>query len=452
MTATMSARFQGGTGSSGRPAYQDRRPPVPFRVANRLLDLLWTSRLASPPELSAEALEQKAAEQAGLEDFGDPWFREPLRVLLESLVEEAELNPIGRVVARIHCRKLLRERLWAASWFSEHPEIRERLLAPPVVVVGPMRSGTTRLHRLLAADARFAHLKLFETICPVPRPPALNGHGPHPREAVMNGHDPRPRNAARILGLLHRANPATAIVHPTGPREPEEELGLLVASAWGMKHEAQWRVPSYARWCEAADAAPAYAHMADLLRLTGWLRDEDPAKPWLLKTPQHMLDLKALLSVFPEARIIFIHRDPAAVVGSSCSMVWNQMKVQSDRADPRWIGGEWMRKTRLKVGRMRAARAQLPAGRMIDVHYDEMDRDWRAVMARIYRFLDLDMAPAEPAMAAYIAGTEAKGGFRAHRYDLASFGLEAGDVRERFADYVADFDVPVGNGQANGGR
>src|SRR3546814_16555231 len=55
------------------------------------------------------------------------------------------------------------------------------------------------------------------------------------------------------------------------------------------------RVPAYARWCEEQDATPAYAHMADLLRLTGWLRGEDPAKPWLLKTPQHMLDLPALL-------------------------------------------------------------------------------------------------------------------------------------------------------------
>src|SRR3546814_7702400 len=92
--------------------------------------------------------------------------------------------------------------------------------------------------------------------------------------------------------------------------------------------------------------------MADLLRLTGWLRGEDPAKPWLLKTPQHMLDLPALLRVFPDARIIFTHRDPAAVVGSSCSLAWNQMCLQSDYVDPRWIGREWLRKTELKISRI----------------------------------------------------------------------------------------------------
>lgn len=405
--------------------------PAPLRLANHLLDAVWNSRLSAPPEMDGEAMETRAEQQTGLADFGDPWFRRPLRRLLQSLAEEAQLNPVGRIVARAYVLKLLKERLWAQQWFGENAEIRRRPLAPPVVVVGPMRSGTTRLHRLLAADSRFAHLRMFETMCPVPRP------------APGGGRDRRPWLAAMSLGLLHRVNPATAVVHPTGPMAPEEELGLLVASAWGMKHEAQWRVPAYARWCEADDATPAYAHMADLLRLTGWMRQEDPGKPWLLKTPQHMLDLPALLRVFPDARIIFTHRDPAAVVGSSCSLAWNQMSLQSDHVDPRWIGREWLRKTRLKIDRMTAARAGLPAGRMIDVHFDEMDRDWHGVMRRIYRFLDLDMAPAEPAMDAYMARAERDRRYRSHSYRLGSFGLEAEDVRESFRDYLRDFAIPV---------
>ena len=128
-----------------------------------------------------------------------------------------------------------------------------------------------------------------------------------------------------------------------------------------------------------------------------WLRGDDPATPWLMKTPQHMVDLPALLEVFPDARILFIHRDPAAVVGSSCSMVWNQMSVQSESADPHWIGREWLRKTRLKIDRMRTARSDLPAGRRLDVQYEAMERDWRGEMGRvaiaqIAHRLDPDMA------------------------------------------------------------
>ena len=78
--------------------------------------------------------------------------------------------------------------------------------------------------------------------------------------------------------------------------------------------------------------------MADLLRLIGWARRDDDRRPWVLKTPQHMLDLPALLRVFPDARIIFTHRDPQAVVGSSCSLVRNQMVIHSDNVDAREIG------------------------------------------------------------------------------------------------------------------
>lgn len=400
-----------------------RRNPAPLRIAKACLPVLWRSRLVPEPELEEARLLDAACEQTGLDEFGDPWFRRPFAQLVEAVRSEANLNPVGQTVARIHLLKLLKERLRAEQWFADHPAIRQRRLAPPVVIVGPMRSGSTRLHRLLSADRRFAHLRMFETMCPVP--PAAGER------------DRRPAFAARSLRLLHGANPATAVVHPTGPFEPEEELGLLVVSAWGMKHEVQWRVPSYARWCEGEDAVPAYRYMADLLRLTGWLRGEPEDLPWVLKTPQHMLDLDALLAVFPHAKLIFLHRDPVAVVGSSCSMVWNQMIVQSDTVDRRWIGREWLRKTRLMLRRMREARTRVCRGQAIDIDYEDMNRDWRREMRRVYAFLGLDMGPAEAAMAAYVTRSEHDGAYRGHRYDLAWFGLAADRVREELGNGAA---------------
>jgi hypothetical protein len=391
-------------------------------MANAALPLLWRSRILDAPDLDVDRLVQRACAETGLEDFGDPWFFRPLRRLAAAIDEEADLNPVGRSVARIHLLKLLKERLRAEQWFNAFPEIRARRLGPPLVIVGPMRSGTTRLHRLLAADLRFAHLRMFETMCPVP---------PMPNHGEMAGEDGRARFAARSLRLLHAANPATAVVHPTGPYEPEEELGLLVVSAWGMKHEVQWHVPSYARWCERENPLPAYCMMADLLRLIAWHRGDPEGRPWVLKSPQYMLDLPALLAVFPDARLIFLHRDPAAIVGSSCSMVWNQMLVQSESADRRWIGREWLRKTGLMLDRVQAARSVVSHSRAIDVHFEHMNRDWRSELGRIYDFLGLDIAPAEPAMAAWLARCERHGAYRTHCYDLGWFGLDARTVREQ---------------------
>lgn len=399
-------------------------------TANRALSALWKKGWLPHPEIDDEALIEAAKTKYGLDDFGDGWFRKPLRQMVRALHGEARLNQLGQFVANGQIAKLLRDRLWTQYWFDRHPEILQRPLPGPVIVVGPMRSGTTRLHRLLAADARFAHMRFFEAVSPAPHPEFSRGDA-----------DPRSVTARRILTAVHRANPHTVAIHPTGPMEPEEELGLLVASAWGMKHEAQWMIPSYGRWSEAQDAAPAYEHMAKLLRLTGWARGETATRPWVLKTPQHMLDLPALLRTFPDARLVFIHRDPVRVVGSACSLVWNQMIIHSDHVDGRWVGQEWLRKTELQIDRMHAARTNICPTRMIDVRYSEMDRDWERVMARIYGFLDMDIAPALPAMRDYIRSADRQGRARPHRYSLSAFGLDDRDVRERFSSYIDAYDL-----------
>jgi hypothetical protein len=417
------------------------RPPrrTPFiDIVDRGIRLGRKIGAVSCPCLDKDALLERTAARAGLSDYGDPWFETPMAVLLESVRCEARLNAAGDFSADKQFEKVLTDRLWAQMWFRRHPEILARPIPRPVVIVGPMRSGTTRLHRLLAADRRFSHMRSFETISPVPRPDF---------EEVLAGRreDFRPVLAGRIMQVARLANPRTLSIHPTGPCEPEEELGLLVASMWGMKHEAQWTVPTYGRWCEAHDATPAYRYLADLLRLVGWSQQESSLRPWILKTPQHMLDLPALLRVFPDARLIFTHRDPRQVIGSAASLAWNQTIIYSDQADARAIGREWLRKTELMVARMQAARQAIPPERMIDVQYEDMERDWRGTMARIYRFLDLDMAPAVPGMQCYLDRSR-RLKRRPHRYSLDEFGLAEGEVIERLGAYIRRFAVPMEGG------
>ena len=417
---------------------QPIQPPRRTRfidVADRVIRGGRRLGVVGPAQLDKHFLMDQAAAVTGLDDFGDRWFERPFDALLDSVKHEARLNAAGDFSAMKQFHHVLRDRLYAQMWFKRHPEILARPLKNPVVIVGPMRSGTTRLHRLLASDQRFAHLRSFETISPVPRPEF---------EDVLAGEkeDFRPKLAARIMKVARLANPRTLSIHPTGPYEPEEELGLLVASMWSMKHDAQWHVPSYAQWCEGENPVEAYRHMANLLRLIGWSQQESSLRPWILKTPQHMLDLPALLEVFPDARLIFTHRDPKQVVGSAASLAWNQTIIYSDHNDPAQTGRQWLGKTATMIERMRAARDAIPRDRMIDVQYDDMETDWRGTMERVYRFLELDMAPAVDGMQRFL-DRSARLKRRPHRYSLAEFGLRADEVDERFADYTATYGIPV---------
>ncbi len=387
---------------------------------------------ADTPVLEKDTLLNRACAHTGLDDFGpDNWFEQPLEVLLESVRSEARLNPSGEWTARAQIEKMLHDRLRAEQWFARHPEILSRPLPHPVIVVGPMRSGTTRMHRLLAADHRFTHMRSFETISPVPRP-----------EFVHGGPDFRVTLAGRITRVARLANPRTLTIHPTGPLEPEEELGLLVHSFWSTKHDAQWWVPSYGRWCEGQDPTPAYRQMARLLQLIGWSQQASSLRPWVLKTPQHMLDLPVLLKVFPDARLIFTHRDPLAVVGSAASLAWNQTVIYSDHADANRVGREWLRTTRLQIERAHEARREIAPERQIDIHYEEMERDWRGTMARVYRFLGLELEPALPAMAAYQQRAAALKR-RPHQYSLGEFGLTQTQVLDELGDYVKTYGIAM---------
>src|SRR5690606_7843070 len=121
-------------------------------------------------------------------------------------------------------------------------------------------------------------------------------------------------------------------------------FGLLSFSFYGAQIEAQWRVPTFARFWEMQDKTWVYREFRQLLQTIAWQRGET-TRPWVLKAPQFMEDLESLLEVFPDARLICLRRDLGEVASSSASLVWNQMKLQSDTVDPRWIGAEWLHKT-----------------------------------------------------------------------------------------------------------
>ena len=233
--------------------------------------------------------------------------------------------------------------------------------------------------------------------------------------------------APRIgLAALRRLNPEIARIHPAGPSAPEEEFGLFSFSCGPAQFEAQWRVPAFTSWWESADKSPLYREFKALLQTNGWFRGEAPDKPWILKAPQFVEDLPALLEVFPDARFIRLDRDLEQVVPSSASLVWNQMRVQSDDADPGWIGREWLRKTRRRreiAERLFRERSDVPR---IDITYEAINRDWRGEIDRVYHFLGMELTPEVGSrMERYLADASSH---RGHVYSLEQFGLSLADI------------------------
>lgn len=408
-----------------------------MRLLNAILRGLNRIGLAKT-DLDEDALIAAARAQTGLHDFDHDDFLIPMRILLKSLDEESNLNPTGRLLTRQSLVRLLRHRLLLADLLKRHPEILQRKITAPVVIVGLARSGTTRLHRLLASDDRFLHIKAWETVNPVPYKESFDC-----RDGRSDKDDPRITAIEQGLKAVLYMSPQIATVHPLGAHEIEEEVGLLQHAFSSQIFEIQAYMPTFAEWLMTHDQTYAYQHMVTLLKVISWFRNDPEDKPWVLKTPQHMQDLDALMNVFPDAKIICSHRDPVKTVGSACSMAWTSIVRDTDSADPLWIGQEWLNKTDRMLQKTLALRKeQIPAAQQFDILYADIHKDWQQSIGSIYDFLGIEFTErAKTRMQQWLDGN-AQHKHGTHKYNLNDFGLTEAQVDEKLRYYRDQFNIP----------
>ncbi|MBT8388563.1 MAG: sulfotransferase [Altererythrobacter sp.] len=360
--------------------------------------------LIDPDELWARAAKgfDPSAEHdgRGIEDARD--FRERLNTLCSAVEDEAQLNALGKTMAHGQIVRVIKQRLGLGKLWSNRPDLLETELAPPIIVVGQMRSGTTRIHRLLAADPAHSATRFCDSWNPVPRKPDL-----------------RPLWGGMMLAMARKLDPWIDALHPMGSQRAEEELGWLASALGHSTYDTQWHVPSFARFCEARDATSVYHEFARILR-TDAAHHSNADKPRVMKVPQFAEELPALLAQFPNARLVVASRHDEDVLHSSMSVVANQMTIQSDKVDLEWIEAEWRRKLELRHSRVQAALADFD-GAVAHVHFDELGAGWESEITRIYAELDMKLSSqARAAMAKEMASSKG-GAHSAHAAQMQGF-------------------------------
>lgn len=407
-------------------ALEKPRRPLPIAIFNGLGRSL--ARVGLRSSLDPDTLVAEARRKTGLQDFGrgseSEWFREPLRVLTDSLEHEAKLTPLGRMIQRGRLVSALSTRLRAAALLREHPEILDVELGPVLVIAGLQRTGTTMLHRLIASDPDTRSLLSWEALNPLPLPGEAPGR---PTARVRQA-----RIAERGLAYLA---PDFFAIHPVEHDAPEEDVLLLDLCFMSQAPEATLYVPTYAAWLEKQDHRPAYAYLRQMMQILLWLQ---PARHWVLKSPHHMEYLGVLLEVLPEARIIQTHRDPLKTLASFCSMVSHARGVFSDDVDPHEVARHWLRKVRLLIERAIEARERFGEEHFIDVSYYDLLADPIAELARIYEFAGIPFPDRARQAAQQARARNVQHKYGRHHYRLEDFGLspeiiecELGFYRER---------------------
>ncbi len=380
------------------------------------------------PRLDAEALMAVAVEQTGLDDFGPSSFREGLDVYCAS-VPEAQLNELGHAVVPGNIVGALTNRLKVIDWAKAHPEVGDEQIEAPFVVVGIFRAGTTFLSYLLEKDARHRPLFGWEAQDSVPPP--------DPATVATD-----PRIEATVIGrqMLDSINPQIKVVQNEEPDGPTECIAVLNQDFKSLLWEALTNVPTYGAWLHGTDHASAYEYHRTVLQVlqSGGVRGR-----WSLKSPHHVLHLDALTAVYPDARIVVMHRDPLVLSASVCSLISTLSGTFSDADHSAYIAEHWTDMLSRSVDALNTFRDANPQVPIVDVQYAELVGDPLATMERVYGAFDDELTgQAADAMRAHV-DSRPKGRFGTHRYDLDEFGLDGPALTERFADYVERYQIPL---------
>jgi len=376
--------------------------------------------------LDAESLLAEARRRAEYHDY-DGDIEEPLRRLLDSYERDANLTFIGRVAAQRDTLRLLESIIRMAADRRRHPEIAAEEIRRPIFVTGLPRTGTTVMHGLLAQDPATRAPYTWE--CLFPSPPT-EGHEDHPRI----------RAAERQQRWFHRLNPAFRRIHPTGARLPEECLIITSHSFLSFQFNTAHFVASYQTWLEQQDLRPSYVAHRRFLQHLQW---RSHTERWVLKAPAHLFGLRALFSVYPDARVVFMHRDPLEVVPSAASLHTSVRGTFSAHVDPRLVGAEQAARWADGITRALAARdgGCAPPERFVDVRYTDLVRDPIAVGRRVYEHFGLPLSSAVEARWHRFLRENPQGKHGPHQYDLGRFGLRAEAERERYRAYRKRFDL-----------
>ena len=381
--------------------------------------------------LDPASLIATAMANTGLSDFGSDDWREPFGVYVQALNDEAELNLMGRIMTRSDLLMYLELRLRVEATYLQHPEIDDQVISSPMLIVGSGRSGTSALQNLLACDPDNGTPRHWEALFPCPPPEAGAYHT-----------DPRIALADQRMTQWNRVAPQMESIHEFGGDMPTELIQLEAASFQAVG----WLIfcgftPSFDAYMATRSSVPGLAYAKRVMKVLQW---KHPRKRWLLKSPDSMRYLPAVFEVFPDMKLVWMHRDPLKTISSVVSLVGTILYTRSDRklddraiaqlTNPAGLAGLF------GMVMDQIERGEVPASQLHHVQYRDFIEHPVSAVAALYREMGIEFsAAARQAMQAYL-DAHPRESRPAHRYVVGDDEQRALE-RKLFEHYQAAYQV-----------
>lgn len=369
--------------------------------------------------LEAESLAAAARQRAGAGPDEPLSYLDGLDQLTTAIDGEAKLTVPGRRAARAALVTALTTQLQVRALLRACPQIGD-IDVRPVFITGLLRTGTTFLQHLLAQHPGLRSPQLWELMSPA---------SSEPESQLVS-------SCEAYIKEYRTAAPAMHAIHPLYARLPEECHRLTGNTFRDPIYALRYYVPSYVRWLRQQPVTPAYEFHATQLRCLLWRR---PGRPVVLKCPAHLWYLDALGQVYPGAKVIRMHRSPVTALPSVCSLTEVVRAARSDQVDRAEIGRYWLEQAGVALAGLRRGAGPLRTP-PLDVRFSDLAADPLTVCDQVCDYVGVPMTgEARARMSAFVA---AGAGARAqHRYRAEDYGLSGRELRERFGDYLTEFEL-----------
>lgn len=377
----------------------------------------------------------RAQAQTGLQALDSDSWREGLGVIL-ALMDDPRMSESGVAAVEKRCVAALANRLRVHDYVTRHPDVREQRIENPLFILGMPRTGTTVASYLLGQDpARRALLK-WEALDSAP-PATPQTLRTDPRCLAMLEQERQLLKAVQEHGI--------SLAHWEDADGPTECMFLHEQDFKGLLWDSFTPGTGYADWLfNDCDATSAYEYQKLVLQV---LQSGVPGR-WSLKMPSHSVHLEALLKVFPDARLVWAHRDPYQATGSLCNLLMMpaRMSLKPEAIDKAALGQNCKQQMREHVMRPLAVRARLGEEQFFDLHYAAFLRDPIGELRKLYDWDGLPFtAQVEARMRDWLAQNPQHKLGKAH-YTLDEFGLSVAELQPVFRDYLQAFDVELEGG------
>jgi len=350
--------------------------------------------------------------------LGDDDYSEPLEILINSANNHNKFNLYGAFAFK----NQLKDRLKMRSRLNDF--MQNKVLpspADPIFVTGLPRSGTTFLFNLLALDKNHRSPKYWEIMSPLP--------------LVKTDFDIKKRqwkiNAE--LKFARTIIPKLRYMHHIRAQTPEECELLATINVRSFVYMCMANVPEYVEYLKDCSFNSVFAwhkKFFQMLELSG------RPKRWLLKDPSHIGHIPEILSTYPNAKFINIHRDPMESIASFCSLAKNIRSAFSKNVNPKEIGDVILDFWQHNLNKGIEAKKKLSEDQIVDISYSDFINDPLATIKNIYIRLGLDIdIQTENRMKKYLLGqNEIKK--QKHIYSLEDFGLNEEKINIHLENYI----------------